>query len=101
MPDLSDSNRNVDRFLLDQIDTVPHLEALLLLWKSRPKVWSADEMASALYWPPSPQRQFWTTWCDAVWWDTGPMSHRKAIATKPKRLAMTLWPRLMLHIAMN
>ena len=52
MPDLSDSSRNVDRFLLDQIDTVPHLEGLLLLWKSRPKLWSADEMARALYLAP-------------------------------------------------
>ena len=39
----------VDRFLLEQIDSVPHLEALLLLWNSRPKVWSVDEMAKALF----------------------------------------------------
>jgi hypothetical protein len=35
----------VDQFLRDQIDTVPHLEALLLLWNSRPKPWSIEEMA--------------------------------------------------------
>ena len=39
----------VDRFLLEQIDSVPHLEALLLLWNSRPKAWSVDEMAKALF----------------------------------------------------
>lgn len=41
----------VDRFILEQIDTVPHLEALLLEWKKRPKAWSADDMAAELYVP--------------------------------------------------
>ncbi|MGH9735016.1 MAG: hypothetical protein ACRD8A_10565 [Candidatus Acidiferrales bacterium] len=41
----------VDRFILEQIDTVPHLEALLLEWKKRPKAWSVDEMAAELYVP--------------------------------------------------
>jgi predicted transcriptional regulator len=39
----------VDRFVLGQIDSVPHLEALLLLFNSRPKAWSTDEMAKSLY----------------------------------------------------
>lgn len=39
----------VDRFILEQIDTVPHLEALLLAWRKRPKNWSIDEMAAHLY----------------------------------------------------
>lgn len=39
----------VREFLLDQIDSVPHLEALLLLWNSRPKLWGADELARRLY----------------------------------------------------
>lgn len=39
----------VDRFVLEQIDTVPHLEAMLLLFNSRPKAWSTDEMAKSLY----------------------------------------------------
>jgi len=39
----------VDKFILEQIDTIPHLEALLLVWNSRPKEWSADEMARSLY----------------------------------------------------
>ena len=41
--------KEVDEFILEHIDTVPHLEALLLLWNSRPKEWIAEEMASALY----------------------------------------------------
>jgi hypothetical protein len=39
----------VDRFILAQVDSVPHLEALLLLFKSRPRTWSIDEMANSLY----------------------------------------------------
>jgi hypothetical protein len=39
----------VDRFILAEIDSVPHLEALLLLFNSRPKMWSIDEMGKALY----------------------------------------------------
>ena len=42
-------SKEVDEFISEQIDTVPHLEALLLLWNSRPKEWSVEEMASALY----------------------------------------------------
>ena len=41
----------VDQFILEQIDTIPHLEALLLVWNKRPKAWSVDEMAGALYVP--------------------------------------------------
>lgn len=39
----------VDRFILAEIDSVPHLEALLLLFNSRPKAWSIDEMGQSLY----------------------------------------------------
>src|SRR5215471_14899008 len=39
----------VDRFILEQIDSVPHLEALLLLFNNQPKAWSVDEMARSLY----------------------------------------------------
>ncbi|MGH9572819.1 MAG: hypothetical protein ACRD40_04725 [Candidatus Acidiferrales bacterium] len=41
--------RQVDQFVLEEIDSVPHLEALLLLWNSRPKQWSPEEMGKALY----------------------------------------------------
>jgi len=39
----------VYRFILNQIDSVPHMEALLLLWESRPKQWSDSEIAERLY----------------------------------------------------
>lgn len=39
----------IERFILEEIDSVPHLEALLLLRKSAPKKWSPAEMADALY----------------------------------------------------
>lgn len=43
------ARKQVDQFILEEIDSVPHLEALLLLWNSRPKQWSADELSKALY----------------------------------------------------
>lgn len=39
----------VDEFISEEIDTVPHLEALLILWNSRPREWPACEIARALY----------------------------------------------------
>ena len=39
----------VDLFIVGQIDSVPHLEALLLLFNSRPKAWSIETMANSLY----------------------------------------------------
>ncbi|MEW5915033.1 MAG: hypothetical protein AB1762_01450 [Gemmatimonadota bacterium] len=39
----------VDRFVLGFIDSVPHLEALLILWRTRPRVWTIAELAKALY----------------------------------------------------
>ena len=48
---MSDQKRDlrVDQFILEQIDSVPHLEALLLIWNTRPKNWTVAEMARALY----------------------------------------------------
>ena len=40
---------NVDRFILEEIDSVPHLEALLLLWRSAPRPFSAAQIAEKLY----------------------------------------------------
>ena len=48
MPDES-TQHDVDEFVKEKIDTVPHLEALLLLWNSRPKPWSPEEMGKALF----------------------------------------------------
>lgn len=42
---------DVDEFILQNIDSVPHLEALVLLWNSRPVGWTVEELASRLYVP--------------------------------------------------
>src|SRR5690242_14919188 len=49
MAESDQEQRRVDEFILEKIDSVSHLEALLLLWNSRPKQWSPDEIASRLY----------------------------------------------------
>lgn len=38
-------------FVLENIDSVPQLEALILLWNSRPVWWTCEELASRLYVP--------------------------------------------------
>lgn len=42
---------NVYEFILENVDSVPHLEALVLLWNSRPVAWTCEELASRLYIP--------------------------------------------------
>ena len=37
------------RFILENIDSIPHLEALMLLWNSRPVGWTQADLASRLY----------------------------------------------------
>jgi hypothetical protein len=37
------------QFIAEKIDTVPQLEALLLIWESRDRAWSEDEMAARIY----------------------------------------------------
>jgi len=49
MPHGPFSREQIDRFLVDEIDTVPQLEALLLIWNRRPKKWYCSEIAKALY----------------------------------------------------
>lgn len=39
------------KFIFENLDSVPHLEALVLLWNSRPVGWSAEDLASRLYVP--------------------------------------------------
>lgn len=38
-------------FIHENLDSVPHLEALILMWNSRPVGWTAEELASRLYVP--------------------------------------------------
>ena len=37
------------RFIVDEIDSVPELEALLLLWQDRPAAWNVADVARRLY----------------------------------------------------
>jgi DNA-binding MurR/RpiR family transcriptional regulator len=53
MTESGPAERQVYEFILDNIDSVPHLEALLLLWNSRPQKWCAEEVAKRLYVDPS------------------------------------------------
>jgi hypothetical protein len=39
----------VDRFILDHVDSVPHLEGLLLLWREHFKPWTAEEVSKRLW----------------------------------------------------
>jgi hypothetical protein len=46
--DNPDSHK-VDSFIVAEIDSVPHLEALLLLWRSAPRQFTAAQIAEQLY----------------------------------------------------
>jgi hypothetical protein len=43
------NSAQVDAFIIEEIDSVPHLEALLLLWRSAPHHFSATQIAEQLY----------------------------------------------------
>jgi len=43
---------DVYEYILEKLDSVPHLEAAILLWNSRPVGWTAEELASRIYVPP-------------------------------------------------
>jgi hypothetical protein len=38
-------------FIHEYIDSVPHLEALILFWNSRPVGWTSEDLSSRLYIP--------------------------------------------------
>lgn len=41
--------RDVDDFILANIESVPHLEMLMLLWKCRPTACTCEDLAARLY----------------------------------------------------
>ena len=49
MTDPKESVDEVLRFIVEEIDNVPDLEALLLLWQHRSKSWSAADLGRRLY----------------------------------------------------
>lgn len=53
MTDYYHDRPEVNEFLKDHIDAVPHLEALLLLWNTRPRSWTVDETAKRLFVAPT------------------------------------------------
>ena len=46
----------VDRFILEYIDSVPHLEALLLLWQQNSEPWTVEDIAKRLWIEPEDAR---------------------------------------------
>jgi hypothetical protein len=56
MPE-SGPETDVYEYILDKIESVPHLEAVILLWNSRPVGWTAEELASRIYVPPDRTNQ--------------------------------------------
>jgi predicted ArsR family transcriptional regulator len=49
VPDQDQPQDDVLQFISEQIDSVPELEALLLLWQHRPNPWTIAELAKRLY----------------------------------------------------
>jgi hypothetical protein len=49
-PSEASTNRaEVDRFIRESVDSVPHLEALLLLWQNRSESWTVEDIAKRLW----------------------------------------------------
>jgi hypothetical protein len=49
-PSQENPNRaEVDRFIRESIDSVPHLEGLLLLWQNRSESWTVEDTAKRLW----------------------------------------------------
>lgn len=49
MADHDENQDEVLRFIEEEIDSVPELEALLLLWQQRPNPWRIEDLAKRLY----------------------------------------------------
>jgi hypothetical protein len=46
---LHELHQDVIQFLENRIDTVPHMEALMLLWENRASSWRLEQIAARLY----------------------------------------------------
>jgi len=49
MDEIAKNEQEALAFISEQIDSVPHLEALLLLWRTHPEAWAAERLAERLY----------------------------------------------------
>lgn len=48
-----DTEEEALRFIFDNIETVPQLEALLLIWQNHSRTWTAEELAARIYVSPA------------------------------------------------
>lgn len=49
MPENIPLSEAIENFIRQEIDTIPHLEALLLAWKNPQRQWTVEEMSAELY----------------------------------------------------
>jgi hypothetical protein len=49
MGEIPPSQNEIDQFILDRVESVPHLEALLLVWRNRPQTWTVGQLAQRLF----------------------------------------------------
>ena len=49
MPLAPEEKNQVDRLINDRIDSVPHLEALLLFWRESPRLWGVPAISERLW----------------------------------------------------
>ena len=56
MPQRTEISQDVLDFIVRRIDSVPHLEALLLLWERPASVWAEEEIAARVYVSPARAR---------------------------------------------
>jgi len=49
LPKTVDIPEDILQFIARRVDSVPHLEALLLLWQSPAKAWTDEEVAARIY----------------------------------------------------
>ena len=40
---------DIVQFILEHLETVPHLEAVLLIWQNQSTAWTADDLARRIY----------------------------------------------------
>jgi hypothetical protein len=52
-----DNEQQLIQFIVDHLQTVPHLEALLLIWQNASTQWTADLLAARIYVSPGTGRQ--------------------------------------------
>ena len=52
----ADPENELVQFIVDHLETVPHLEALLLIWQNQSTLWTAEVLAARIYVSPNAGR---------------------------------------------